>query len=53
MEVGHYHHQPSGAAYNGAKPSAQDLEQSFGNEDKDEKFPTLDRAFNWVNINRY
>jgi len=37
----HFAHQPSGCAYNGHKPTIEDLTQEFGNEDKDMKLPTL------------
>ena len=37
----HFHHQPTGTGYNGCKPTAKDLEQTFGNEDKDKSLPTL------------
>ena len=37
----HFHHQPTGTGYNGCKPSAKELEQGFGNEDKDGALPTL------------
>jgi len=37
----HFHHQPSQSGYNGAKTNVQELTQTYGNEDKDQKLPTL------------
>jgi hypothetical protein len=37
----HFHHQPTGTGYNGSKPTVQQLEQTFGNEDKGCELPTL------------
>ncbi|KAF5244322.1 hypothetical protein FANTH_7766 [Fusarium anthophilum] len=37
----HFNHQPTGTAYNGTKGSAEIFQQNFGDEDKDEKYPTL------------
>ncbi|KAF2087814.1 hypothetical protein K490DRAFT_40979 [Saccharata proteae CBS 121410] len=37
----HFNHQPTGTAYNGAKPSATTLTQKFGQEDREKKLPTL------------
>lgn len=37
----HFHHQPTGTAYNGGKPTVQDLEQVFGAEDHAQTYPTL------------
>lgn len=37
----HFHHQPTGTGYNGCKPTAKDLEQTFGNEDLKQELPTL------------
>ena len=40
----HFNHQPTGSAYNGAKPTVKDLEQPFGTSDAGMKFPTLNRT---------
>jgi hypothetical protein len=37
----HFHHQPSGAGYNGARTSVGELTQTFGNEDLEGRLPTL------------
>lgn len=37
----HFHHQPSASAYNGTKTSIAELTQTYGNEDKTQKLPTL------------
>ena len=37
----HFHHQPTGTGYNGCKPTVAQLEQTFGNEDKNCDLPTL------------
>ncbi|KAF2454489.1 hypothetical protein BDY21DRAFT_353074 [Lineolata rhizophorae] len=37
----HFNHQPTGLAYNGIKPTKAELVQSFGNEDKEGRMPTL------------
>jgi hypothetical protein len=37
----HFQHQGSAKGYNGVQTSAEELTQSFGNEDKDMKLPTL------------
>ncbi|PTD06392.1 hypothetical protein FCULG_00011873 [Fusarium culmorum] len=39
----HFNHQSTGTAYNGTKGSAEIFQQNFGDEDKDEKYPTLNR----------
>jgi hypothetical protein len=41
----HFNHQPTGFAYNGVKPTVEELIQEFGKEDKDKKLPTLNRTF--------
>jgi hypothetical protein len=40
----HYNHQPTGLGYNGVKGSIEIFTQNFGEEDKDQKYPTLNRA---------
>ena len=37
----HFHHQPSQSGYNGVQTSVDELIQTYGNEDKDMKLPTL------------
>jgi hypothetical protein len=37
----HFHHQPSQMGYNGVKTNVDELIQTYGNEDKDMKLPTL------------
>jgi hypothetical protein len=37
----HFHHQPSQSGYNGVKTNVDELIQTYGNEDKDMKLPTL------------
>ena len=37
----HFHHQPSQSGYNGVQTSVAELTQTYGNEDKDMKLPTL------------
>lgn len=37
----HFHHQPSASGYNGVQTNVEELTQNFGNEDKDQKLPTL------------
>lgn len=37
----HFHHQPSASAYNGIKTSVEELTQAHGNEDREQKLPTL------------
>jgi hypothetical protein len=39
----HFHHQPTGAAYNGHKLKVEQLTQNFGEEDKEQVLPTLNR----------
>jgi hypothetical protein len=37
----HFHHQATETGYNGAKTNVNELVQTYGNEDQDEKLPTL------------
>ncbi|KAK6423599.1 hypothetical protein LTR95_016501 [Oleoguttula sp. CCFEE 5521] len=37
----HFHHQESKSGYNGVQTSVEALTQTYGNEDKDQKLPTL------------
>ncbi|KAJ3518381.1 hypothetical protein NM208_g14534 [Fusarium decemcellulare] len=37
----HFHYQGQRCGYNGVRPSADDLVQNFGDEDKEQKFPTI------------
>ena len=37
----HFHHQESKSGYNGVQTSVDELIQTYGNEDKDQKLPTL------------
>jgi len=37
----HFHHQASQSGYNGTKTNVEELIQTYGNEDKDMKLPTL------------
>ena len=37
----HFHHQASQSGYNGVQTSIEALTQNFGNEDKEQKLPTL------------
>ena len=46
--VGHFNHQPTGLAYNGVKPEVEKLIQEFGNEDKSQAYPTLNRRSSFV-----
>jgi hypothetical protein len=39
----HFNHQATATGYNGAKTSAQELEQPFGSWDTEQKLPTLNR----------
>lgn len=39
--LGHYNHQPTGYAYNGVKPTVEQLKQDFGEHDKERAIPTL------------
>ena len=41
--LGHFLHQQSGLAYNGVKPSVEALTQDFGQEDKEQKLPSINR----------
>jgi hypothetical protein len=41
--AGHFFHQPSAMAYNGAQPTVAELTQDFGNVDKSNTLPTLNR----------
>ena len=41
--TGHFFHQPSGMAYNGAQPTVAELTQNFGDIDKSNTIPTLNR----------
>ena len=41
----HFNHQETGTAYNGLKGSVEIFTQKFGEEDKDQKYPTLNRKF--------
>ncbi|KAK4545830.1 hypothetical protein LTR36_002394 [Oleoguttula mirabilis] len=37
----HFHHQPSKSGYNGVQTNVEELKQDYGNEDHDQKLPTL------------
>ena len=39
--LAHFHHQPSASGYNGTKTNVDELTQTYGNEDHDQKLPTL------------
>ena len=41
--TGHFLHQQSAMAYNGAQPTVAELTQDFGNVDKSNTLPTLNR----------
>lgn len=37
----HFHHQASASGYNGVQTSVEQLKQDYGNEDREQKLPTL------------
>jgi hypothetical protein len=43
-DTAHFNHQATGSAYNGIKPTVDQLIQEFGSEDKNREFPTLNRT---------
>jgi hypothetical protein len=48
--LAHFNHQPTATAYNGIKPTVEQLIQDFGNVDKTKSLPTLNRESPWPSL---